>query len=418
MLFRFVLIILTFLIAQHTQARTLNQDLRSQIDQDPNRVLPQGDSWSLAGDLQIYWHIDKNENDFYHSGYWLNLFSEYRPLDRLAINLKLATVNPSNSYGYNSPALIIPFLSASYFDTFFDGDVKVSARGGDLDRQTLGAGLLASEKEMSGLYLEALVYDFRASFIKPGTGVFNEPGDADILRLDWHNHLLGIYIFDATVPEQESFQTNNGSYQSLATGDKAKMETLYFNGFYSQWQHSSGLFYLTEFAVGGRQKKHGHLERVGYKFDSAEVAGSLWLENRFYQHQFFDGITGRVDQDYVTIEDRDKEYLNPMNIAPIADHANLHAAGLKATLFKSRMVRLSERSEVLAWKDISTFKHPLYIFEHGILYCPWAGKDSFMKLAYSNIIANVNGLPNRNSLGNQTFLRLQNHFRVEAGTFF
>ena len=46
------------------------------------------------------------------------------------------------------------------------------------------------------------------------------------------------------------------------------------------------------------------------------------------------------------------------------------------------------------------------------------GKDRFMKFAYSNIIANVKDLPNEKSLGNQTFLRLQNHFRLEAGTFF
>ena len=121
------------------EARTLNRDLRPQIAQDPNRVLSQGELWSLAGDLQFYWHIDKNEKDYYHSGYWLNLFGEYRPLERLTVNLKLASINPSNSYGYNSPALIMPFLSASYRETFFGDDIKVAILGGDLDRQTLGA---------------------------------------------------------------------------------------------------------------------------------------------------------------------------------------------------------------------------------------------------------------------------------------
>ena len=45
MLSRYIL--MCFLMSSAAEARTLNHDLRRQIDQDPNRVLPQGELWSV-----------------------------------------------------------------------------------------------------------------------------------------------------------------------------------------------------------------------------------------------------------------------------------------------------------------------------------------------------------------------------------
>jgi hypothetical protein len=399
-------------------ARTINRDLKSQVADDPNRTLPQGDNYNLAGDLLFFWNVDQGEDDFYHSGYWLNLFGEYRPLERLALNLKVAALNPSNSYGYNGSGLVIPFFSASYSDEFFNF-IKVSLLAFDLDRQTLGGGLLISEKEMSGMLWTTQIQNFRLAWVKPGTGVFNYGGDADIIKADWNNDLIGGYGSRFSVPEIGSnwVQDESGTFRD-PQGEKASWEYVSFFGIYSQFRHSSGIYYQAEYTKRPSNEAQAHLERIGWAGDGNIFSTKLWAEHRQYDLAFFDGIVGRVDQDYVTIEDREKEVFNTMNIAPAPTNEHMWIGGISGTLFSKSMIRLSTRNECAFWQNRSKTDRPVYAFDQAVEYCPWAGKDSCGRIAYSNIVANASGLPDEVDYGNKPMQKLVRHVRFEARAMF
>ena len=128
----------------------INDDIKNQVSNSPWRVLPKGENYALAADLHAFWNVNNNGDDYYHSGYWFNSFFEYQPEAQITLNLKLSIFNPSNSYGYNAPARIVPFMAATWSPpTFFE--MQFALKGGDLGRVTIGAGLLVEEKEMSGL---------------------------------------------------------------------------------------------------------------------------------------------------------------------------------------------------------------------------------------------------------------------------
>lgn len=418
-LFLIILTTIFLLSTKTTNARTVNFDLAPQIENDPNRTLPQGPNYSLAGDLKFFWNISKPEMDYYHSGFWLNMFGEYRPLERMRLNLKLVAFNPSNSYGYNSPARVMPFLSAYYTESFFNSRLKGELVGFDLDRQTLAAGLLIDEKEMSGMIWRISVSDFRLSWIKPGTGVFNYEGDGSIQKLDFLNDLFGVYGAWLSLPEDETKAVSSDGDSQQVYRSPYEFPWTSFVGVFSIWKHSSGLFTALE-ACQRNTKAKAYLERVGFAWKHDILAGDVWVEHRQYDHEFFLHITGHTDQDYLTVEDRDKKFTNPMNIAPDQTSGRMATAATKMTLFPKGLYRVSTRNEFGYWTGEPGTDEPrrIHAYEHSVWYCPWPGKDSCGMLSYSNIISNANSSPTTSDEGYATMHRLVPHMRLEAQVLF
>lgn len=63
--------------------RIENADLKTQVNDDRNSLLPQGEKYSLFGEGYLF----KNSwKAFYHGGYWYNIFLESTHIPRTTIN--------------------------------------------------------------------------------------------------------------------------------------------------------------------------------------------------------------------------------------------------------------------------------------------------------------------------------------------
>ena len=91
-------------------AHTRNEELRAQVENDPQRILPKLDKFSFAADTYLYkpWGAEKY---YYHgNGYWVNLLTEARPHADVTANLKITAYNGASSYGYARAAFIRPAI--------------------------------------------------------------------------------------------------------------------------------------------------------------------------------------------------------------------------------------------------------------------------------------------------------------------
>jgi hypothetical protein len=140
-----------------------NHDLRKEISDDGDRFIPSYEKATFAVDGDI-WQRTMGTQEFYHGfGYWLQPRAEIRPNSFFVVNVRGIAYSGSSSEGYANPFGIYALIGTTGIWPEQILSARLLIRAGDIERQTVGAGLLIQDREMNGglLSLSNDYYEFR-----------------------------------------------------------------------------------------------------------------------------------------------------------------------------------------------------------------------------------------------------------------
>ena len=150
-----------------------NNNLKSELEKDPHRKITTSIDWySGAIDAHLYRRYLGTE-DFYHGGgYWIQARNEFRHGNRFSLNVRSVFYSGSISEGYTKPTgnYHLFGFSGTYPGKVFGGTMKIRAI--DIERQTLGSGLMIEEKEIAGVVVTWQNGPTKFNLIGDGTSTF------------------------------------------------------------------------------------------------------------------------------------------------------------------------------------------------------------------------------------------------------
>ena len=302
-----------------------NRNVMEEVEQHSYRILPRSSDYALAIDGDFFKPVfigggpsDYYRYDFYHgNGYWLDLRSEFKPLDDLVLNLKTTFTQGTTSNGPTYQALIIPRLALTYRAHRFLG-LDWETRLGDIDRQTLGNGLFIEMKETAGGYIKTGSGDFEARLFVDGTGSFTLDGGVNALEAQWKQGLAGFTVM------------------MLETGVDYRPPQ--FSGsVYSRNSWENGISYATE--LGGNNRSYAGLASVTYEQEWEALKLKLKPQFRHYGKFILGDLAGQrgqigpngvrvgyLEQNYVSYDQNDKPFILPMNVFFYGDNLETYSS--------------------------------------------------------------------------------------------
>jgi hypothetical protein len=386
--------------------RLINEDLRDQVAADDARILPRGESYTLALDSHFFYRSYRFSASpaLYHGGFWIAPFLEYRPTASVAFNFKVPVFNPAYSYGVVSTTRVHPFVGFTWSRRypveriealpewnarrFLDWDLKL--RLFDLDRQTLGAGLTLEEKEMSGLEFLARKDIYRFRFIQDGTGGYTIAGDLQYAQLDVLDDLLGVSVMHTHVAG-------------------TAIPTLY--SAHQLWQH---YLYRAEFSSVGASRAWmvGLQYRRRWALPFAGLAFRLKGQHRDYgegwANHLFNGIesaafsfggtpssptTATVEPDYLSVEQEDKPFTNSQNVFVGGLAAHVDSLELELQLEPWDGWVFFSQNEVSRFEYSGAASRNDYFYRQGLrLYVNDNGNEA-IEFVYSNKSIDAQDMP-------------------------
>lgn len=350
------------LLTQFSFGYVRNEDLRAQISSQTGRVLPSSDLFSAAIDGHLFYRNLASYGGYYHGGYWIDAYVEVTPWKQLALNGKFVLYDPAASFGVTGTSYIHPNVTVRWNESLgVLASVPVNVRSlfFYLDRQTLGAGLTLEDKEMSGMLIEARRDWLRVKYLQDGTGGYNIGGDVRHLSLDLSNDLIGLALFE----HQE--------------------ESPAFFSIYSLHPLIGDFSYFTE--VGRRHERYAGLLGVKHQKEWARYLSSrLRLQARRYESGYAEGIKGKIEHDYLSIEQEDKSYTNSENVFVWNDDVNVASCELGLTLRPYPWLRLDTDNEYYLFSYRSSAQQSGYLYRHSVGICPNALQAACAYLVYSN----------------------------------
>ena len=176
-----------------------------------------------------------------------------------------------------------------------------------------------------------------------------------------------------------------------------------------------GLYYAVEFSQ--LEKASGDLARIGFKKKLPFVHVDAALEQRRYRVNFMRDFAYRLEQDYISVEDRDKQYTDPMNIFSDFETITTNTALLSFTVLPDKPLRFSSRNEFSRWQSPSLDQRP-YAYDQKILFCPYPGRDTCVDVALTNIVSNASQPISIADRDNKPMIKLVKHWRLEAHILF
>ena len=363
---------------QHTR----NENLKERLRLEPWRGLPSGERYSLALDAYLYkpWGA---EDFYYHgNGYWINALAEARPHDDLALNLKLIAYNGASSYAYAHSDFIQPLFGMTWQPAFLPPGWSLRMRYMDLDRQTLGAGLLLEEVEMAGFAIATAYEQWRYRLIIDGTGGFYRVGDLYYQQIDWKRDLLGLsYTFIAYENEDVTLVGRRSGPQSVGrTGIPAA--TLFSKvGLTETW------FLRTE--AGYRNGQAAGLVGVRAEIPLGKFRAAWDLHFRRYGRGFAEQIAGFIEHEYVNPETADKSFTDPKNILYFGDDVSTASTRLDFTYRYRPWMEFGSSNELYRYFYAAETR-AAYLYKHNVSFCPYAGREQdCLSLFVANKVANA-----------------------------
>ena len=360
MLLNFIifLILINFVNVTYSKDRLTNHFLREQIIDDPSRVLPRNNYFIGSVDGHLFFR--PGQTSYYHGGYWIDNFIEISPNENLRFNGRVTLLNPAASYGVTSDSSIHHFLGVTWRDNLqtiglFDADF--TGIFFDLDRQTLGAGLTLQDKEMSGLLTDVEKGSFRFRFILDGTGGYNIRGDVLYMQIDWWDNLAGISAY---------------SYEGGQQGFISLFST-------HQYKH---LGHFLE--ISSRNGAMAYLAGIEMPYKRSWLTIESKLQTRGYGKDYAKGIKRQIEQDYLSIEQEDKDFTDSMNIFVIDDDVLVHAAKVNVRVNLHSKFGLMNNNEFAVF-DYNNFNiKKYYFYKIGLFLCPRANNNECGEVFYSN----------------------------------
>jgi hypothetical protein len=359
---------------------TRNEDLKSQLADQPWRVFPKPDQYSFAADTYLY--KPSNTGYYYHgTGYWVNLLGEARPHPDITLNLKLAAYNGASSYGYGHTDFIQPFFGLTWTPKFLPENWKLYFRYFDLDRQMLGAGLLLEDKEMNGLIGSLSYSDWRYKGVIDGTGGYYNSGDLIYQQFDWLNNRLGVSATFISYTGHDVLESDNGDARK-APQKVGYVTTSLFS--IIPWNQN----WITRAEVGLRNGTFGELAAIKWQTSPGKSWGvSIEPEARYYGQRFGDQLSHYVRHDYVSPEIEDESFVEGRNILAAGDSVTVLATRVDAEWRVTPRTLLASSNEVYSM-DYVHKRISGYYYKQGAGLCPYLDRphDCLMFIVGNKIV--------------------------------
>ncbi len=376
--------------AQYPAAKP-NMDLRQEIETQTDRLVPQYKYFVGSVDGQGY-HRFTGANDFYHgTGYWLQTRVEIEPHENFRVNLRSIFFSGNSSAGYAAPIGFYNFLSlaAELPYTFLGGDV--TGRVLDLGRQTVGRGLLIQEREFFGGLFAWEKNGHRVFLRGTGTGAIIHDDDTYNFEISLFRGLLGLGALHFG-------EKNRDGYQFL----------------YSTQQLFEGFSYDLE--AGVRRENWAGLLALNYRLKTSSWQIDTRLEGRLYEDGFGDQLVGDIDQDYVSYDQLDKSYSNPINFLITDDALFVYALKFDVDYKPNDYLRLHLNSDVGVFEFENFKDDEFYFYRYGLAYFPLEQREENLVLFVSNKILTESFTipPNMVSKSNTPMFSEYNYLGLEA----
>jgi hypothetical protein len=343
-----------------------NENLKEEIQGDPNRFIPSSEHFTFAVDGDT-WFRALGRQDFYHGfGYWMQARSEVRASSYFKLNARTIFFSGSSSNGYSNPVGFYNLIGLTGFLPPIAG-VRVSARGVDLGRQSIGAGLLVQDREMNGalIKMEGEWFSFRILGDSTGSLVSGDDVVNPEMRLfqGWLGGGIGIW---KSGKEESGLPRNRGSYV------------------YAFSAHPFGDIYSYALEFGQREKANGALVNLAAAKSLGRFDFRTKLEYRYYGKNFGKDFVRQIEHQYISYDQYDKAYTNAMNVFVADDDAQIYAAHLDVLFKLSHEWRLESLNEIGRFDFRNARDDNYYFYRAGISYCPVHDRDDCMSFFGSN----------------------------------
>jgi hypothetical protein len=357
-----------------------------QVERESFRVLPKSKTLALALDADFFKPVfigNGNYNfyryDFYHgNGFWLNLRSEFKPVEDLSVNLKFDFTQGTSSNGPTFNALIVPHVGITYREHSFLG-LDWEFRLSDIDRQTLANGLFIEQKETVGGSIVAKSGDVRAKLMVDGTGSFRLDGGVMAFELSEANDLLGVSLL-----VQETETSFNAPH--------------YTGTIFSRKRFESGLAYGAE--TGMNQKAGASLLYIEYNRTWDQLSVHLKPQFRHYGKGILGSLPGNVSHVEVAYDQNDKPFTSLMNIFSWDDNVDASAAQVDLEWKFNDFYRVYAETEFINYlfKSVSPVRSSL--FRTGLKFYPFHSRQDEFGILIGNkyLVASTN-----NGAGGRTY---------------
>lgn len=377
-----------------------NHELLEELQGDSNRKIPELD-WLRVGVDGETWFRGMNTQDFYHGvGYWIQARTEIQPNEFLFINTRTIFYSGSSSQGYANPTGSYSLIG---FTGLFPSDVlysRLSIRIVDLERQTIGYGLLVQDREMNGalVILKNDYYSFR--ILGDSTGAL-VAGD-DMLNAEFK--ILGGWFGGGA-----TYWTQGRSQSGLARNRDPYFYLLSTQSFLGdRWSY--GL------EAAQRNDVESGLVALSYQDQFGGLNVKSRIEARAYKRGFGQDFVGQIENQYVSYDQYYKAYTNPMSFFVISDNVDVYGLQLDLHYDFNHHWHLESLNEVgrFDYKDFA--KNDFYFYRVGITYCPLIDRDECITFFASNKVLNdsYSRPPNDTAASNLPLFKKYDFLAVEA----
>ena len=313
-----LLFVFAFAFAGEAQAYldySPNANIQEEVEANPYRILPRSKNFFVALDADFFKPVFFGNDDasyykydYYHgNGFWMDLRTEYKPVQDLVVNLKLSITHGTSSNGPTYLAEIIPRAAITYrFKLLgFDWESRLS----DINRQTIGDGLFIEDKDTEGGYLIGKRDDLTLKIMVDGTGSYQLAG--------------GVIAGDANLWDGLFGATGFINETATSFSPSQFMGTLYTR---KSWKN--GLGFGAEY--GGDTVAIAALAYVKYETNIDRLHLMFKPQFRHYGRGVLGSLPGQVEQNYVSYDQNDKPFTTVMDIFPYGDNVETYSAQLNA----------------------------------------------------------------------------------------
>jgi hypothetical protein len=363
-----------------------NRNVMEEVDRNFYRILPRSTDYAFAidGDFFKPVFIPPGENELYRydlnhgNGYWLDIRTEFHPDPNLILNVKTSMTQGTSSNGPTYFATIFPRVGLTYRVPRFLG-LEWETRLGDIDRQTLGAGLFIENKETTGGYLIARTGDASARLMVDGTGGFTLNGGVIALELEYAKGLIGAdAIVLETAVDYLPPQTTVTVFSRQGLG-----ETLHY------WVEA-----------GMNSRSWAGMAALSWEDSFGNLGIRLKPQFRFYGKGVLGDLPGQVEQVFVSYDQNDKPWTTLMNIFPFGDHVETWSSQVRAEYRLNSFYRVYVDAEPYRFNYHDTPPMGGVFYRAGFRFFPFKNREDEFGLLVGNkyLIASrfsrdANGVP-------------------------
>jgi hypothetical protein len=375
-----------------------NHNLIDEIQDQPDRLIPKAEWATFSVDGHTYLR-SLGRKDFYHGiGYWVQARSEIRPTEFFTLNVRSIFYSGSVSGGYVEPTgtYHLVGLTGVWPEPVAGGTLM--GRAMDLERQTMGYGLMIEEKEMAGALIKWTRGSHSAKLILNGTGGLTYTDDLWNTQVNLFDGYLGFGAIYWSAGSEAGLTKNRDPLYYLTSGHDYEM----------------GLGYFLE--IGSREDRRAGLAGLKLKGTWKGLTVDSRVQARHYDKDFANTFKTQIQNVYISYDQYNKRYTNASNVFVTDDDVNVYSMVLDLTYEISPSWVIQSLNEVGRFDFKQAARQNFLFYRAGVTYFPIEGRREALTLFMSNKVLNdsYNRPPTDVSVNNIALFRQVNFFGAEG----